>query len=678
MRFDDEITVLRGVGRQRAEAFRRLGIRTCGDLARFFPRAYEDRRRTAAVAEAPDGLPVCVRAMAVSEPATSRIRGGRTLTRLRAEDDTGGFDAVFFNQTWQRDRLSSGRTYVFFGRMRTDGGRRSMINPEVRTGEEAAREFGRLLPVYRLTEGLTRNFLLSCVRAVLDGCPAPPEPLPPGAAEARGLPGAAEALENIHFPRDERALDAARRRLAFEEFLVLTAALGRQRALRKTGTAPVLPAGDFGPFWSALPYAPTGAQRRAAAEALADMRSPAPMNRLLQGDVGSGKTAVAAALLWQVARAGGQGAFMAPTELLAEQHFHTLTGLLAPLGVTVVKLTGSLPRAGRRQTLEALADGRAQVAVGTHALLGREVAFQRLALVVTDEQHRFGVAQRAALAGKGPRPHVLVMSATPIPRTLAMILYGDLDISVLDELPPGRKPVKTYAVGEEMRPRIWNFVRRLVAGGRQVFLICPAVEPSEALPEGVKSALPCARVLREEIFPDLRVACVHGRMSARERDGVMAAFAAGETDILVATTVVEVGVDVPNAALMIVENAERFGLAQLHQLRGRVGRGEHESFCVLFCADPSETARARLDILTRTGDGFVIAREDLRLRGPGDFLGARQHGLPELPAAALTDDTRLAEDAAALAREILAEDPSLTRPEHAALRERADALLRSV
>ena len=428
------------------------------------------------------------------------------------------------------------------------------------------------------------------------------------------------------------------------------------------------------PFWAALPFAPTVAQRRAVDEALADMASGVPMSRLLQGDVGSGKTLVAAALIWQAAQNGLQAAFMAPTEILAAQHYKTLTELLEPLGVHVVRLTGSMKATEKRNVNELLQAGLAHVAVGTHALISAGVAFRDLGLVITDEQHRFGVEQRSALAGKGARPHVLVMSATPIPRTLALIIYGDLDISVLDELPPGRQKVDTFAVGEDMRARIWRFVRRLVGEGRQVFLVCPMVEENEELPPNVKSAESWARTLQREIFPDLRVACVHGKMKGRDKDAVMAAFAAGEYDILVSTTVIEVGVDVPNAALMIVENADRFGLSQLHQLRGRVGRGSHKSYCVLFSDADSPEAKARLKIMTKTNDGFKISEEDLRLRGPGDFFGSRQHGLPEMHVADLSADMRVLKDAQTEANAILAADPELALPQHRPLRERIDKL----
>ena len=410
-------------------------------------------------------------------------------------------------------------------------------------------------------------------------------------------------------------------------------------------------------------------------QALSDMTGGRAMSRLIQGDVGSGKTLVAAALIWFTWKGGYTSAFMAPTEILAEQHFSTLSSLLAPLGMHVGKLTGSMTAKEKRLAKEALKSGEFDLVVGTHALFSEDVEYTKLGLVVTDEQHRFGVNQRSALIGKGEKPHVLVMSATPIPRTLALIIYGDLDVSVIDELPPGRQKVDTFTVDESYRQRLNGFIRKLVGEGRQVFVVCPMVEENEELPVKLKSAQEHARELALT-FPELRVACVHGKMKPRDKDRIMADFVAGETDILVATTVIEVGVDVPNAALMIVENAERFGLSQLHQLRGRVGRGAHKSYCILVSDNDSEEVRARLKIMSKTNDGFQISEEDLRLRGPGDFFGSRQHGLPEMHAADLGTDVNVLQKAQEEARRLLERDPDLSLPQHAALRERVDTLFR--
>ena len=471
-------------------------------------------------------------------------------------------------------------------------------------------------------------------------------------------------------------MEIARRRLIFEELFVLACALGRIRDERVRDDGIMLNVHRTDEFWSTLPFSPTGAQRRAVDDALRDMASGGVMNRLVQGDVGSGKTLVAAALLWQVWKNGYKGAFMAPTEILAEQHLATFRTFLSPLGMRVEKLTGSMSAKEKREIKAALKNGDIDLIIGTHALFSADVEYSDLGLVVTDEQHRFGVGQRSALIGKGTKPHVLVMSATPIPRTLALIIYGDLDVSVIDELPPGRQKVDTFAVDESYRARLNGFIRRLVGEGRQVFVVCPMVEENDDLPVKLKSAEEHAEEL-SRIFPELKVACVHGKMKAKDKDAVMSAFAAGEIDILVSTTVIEVGVDVPNAALMIVENAERFGLSQLHQLRGRVGRGKHKSWCILVSDSDSEETRARLDIMTKTNDGFKISEEDLRLRGPGDFFGSRQHGLPEMHVADLGADVNVLRRAQEEAQLILAADPALNAPEHRALRDRVDQLFRN-
>ncbi len=668
---NDNIRYLKGVGEARAKAMEKLGIHTLRDLLNYFPRAYEDRRAVCAIADAPLEIPVCVRAMVASPPVASYVRRGMELLKLRAVDESGSVDITWFNQAYLRSQLETGQTYIFYGRVSEQGRRRTMTNPVFEREGKQGVVTGRILPVYRLTAGVPQKLLISAMEQALVACGSRmPDILPPALCRRLNLAQAPYAYENIHFPRDEQALEQARNRLVFEELYVLAAALAMLREKRTEEAGRSFQALPMDEFWAALPFEPTAAQRRAVDEAAGDMASGVPMNRLLQGDVGSGKTLVAAALMWLAVKNGFQAAFMAPTEILAEQHYATLSQLLEPLGVRVVKLTGSMTAVQKRQVNGLLSLGQADVAVGTHALISGGVSFFDLGLVETDEQHRFGVAQRSALAEKGQKPHMLVMSATPIPRTLALIIYGDLDISVLDELPPGRQKVDTFAVGEDMRPRIWRFVRRLVGEGRQVFIVCPMVEENEELPPSVKSAQSYAKTLQTEVFPDLRVGCVHGRMKAKEKDAVMTAFAAGELDILVATTVIEVGVDIPNAALMIVENADRFGLSQLHQLRGRVGRGQFKSYCVLFSDGETEDAKARLDIMTKTNDGFKIAEEDLRLRGPGDFFGSRQHGLPEMHLADLSADMRVLKQAQQEAQDTLARDPALEQPENIPLRER--------
>ena len=671
-----DVRYIKGIGEKKAQAFHKLGVFSLYDLISFFPRRYEDRSQYKPIAQVLDGEQVCIRAIVADTPRLIRVRRGMELVKFRAVDESGSVDITYFNQNYVKDNINRGDSLVFFGRMEISGTRRSMANPVYEQEGAEKGVTGRIVPVYRLCAGLNQRTVTQSVRQGLDLCgDALPDILPEEIREDCKLVQARYAFENIHFPADFEALELSRRRLIFEELFVLACALGRMRGQRVSEGGIVLPGSDLEEFWQTLPFSPTNAQRRAAAQAVADMVSGRVMSRLIQGDVGSGKTLVAAALIWFTWKGGYSSAFMAPTEILAEQHYATLSGMLAPLGLRVGKLTGAMSAKEKRLARAALKSGEYDLVVGTHALFSGDVEYSRLGLVVTDEQHRFGVSQRSALIGKGERPHVLVMSATPIPRTLALIIYGDLDVSVIDELPPGRQKVDTFTVDESYRQRLNGFIRKQVGEGRQVFVVCPMVEENEDLPVKLKSAQEHAKELALS-FPELKVACVHGKMKAKEKDSTMAAFAAGETDILVATTVIEVGVDVPNASLMIVENAERFGLSQLHQLRGRVGRGQHKSYCILVSDNDSEEVRARLRIMCRTNDGFRISEEDLRLRGPGDFFGSRQHGLPEMHVADLGADVNVLQKAQDQARHLLEQDPELSQPGHAPLRERVEALFR--
>lgn len=673
--FGTELRYVKGVGEARARAFGRLGVHDLAGLVSFFPRAYEDRTRLVRIAELADGDLVCVEAVVGTEPQLSRIRRGLDLLRFRAVDETGAMQLTFFNQAYLKDQFRKGESYVFYGRAQVKGRFVSMTNPVFDRLADFGRVTGRIVPVYRLTSGLSQNTVRSAVRQALDLSQGRlPDGLPDCVADEYKLCTARYAYENVHFPADMQALSLARRRLVFEELFVLACALGLLRGGREGAQGRVLRGAGLGTFTGSLPFSPTGAQLRAMREAIGDMSSGKLMNRLAQGDVGSGKTLVAAACIWYAAQSGAQSAFMAPTEILAEQHYATLTGFLEPFGIRVAKLTGSMRAAEKRAVLSGLASGEYALCVGTHALLSGGVEFRDLALVVTDEQHRFGVQQRAALAEKGLRPHILVMSATPIPRTLALMIYGELDVSLIDELPPGRQKVDTFAVDESYRARLGGFIEKLVSEGRQVFVVCPRIEEGEEAGDGLKSAEEHAEELRQQL-PGLRIACIHGKLKAREKDEIMSRFAAGETDVLVSTTVIEVGVDVPNAALMVVENAERFGLSQLHQLRGRVGRGKHKSWCILVSDAKGEEARARLSAMTHISDGFKIAEEDLRLRGPGDFFGSRQHGLPELHIADLGADMNVLKAAQDAAKRLLDSDPRLERPENKRLRSRAGELL---
>lgn len=663
---------LRGIGDKKAQAFNKLGVFSLFDLLSYFPRRYEDRSHLSHIALTLDGESVCVCALVADTPRLSRIRRGLDIVRFRAVDGSGAVDISYFNQSYMKDKFRRGESYYFYGKVQVTGSHRSMTNPIAEPEDGPRRVTGKIVPVYRLSAGISAKDISGAVEQALGQCLGSlPELLPKDLRRKLSLTPVDFAYKNIHFPADEKSLDAARRRLVFEELFVLACALGRMRGQRGRSGGIAMPEGEIEEFWRAMPFSPTGAQRRCVNEALGDMRSGAEMNRLVQGDVGSGKTLVAAALVWYTFKNGRSSAFMAPTEILAEQHFETLTKLLAPLGLRIVRLTGAMTAAEKRKTKELLALGEFDLVVGTHAILSEGVELKRLGLVVTDEQHRFGVEQRSRLVSKGEKPHVLVMSATPIPRTLALIIYGELDVSIIDELPPGRQKVDTFAVDESYRARLNGFIRKQVEQGRQVFIVCPMVEENEELPQKLKSAEEHARELAG-VFPDLSVGCIHGRLKPKDKDAVMAAFVHGDIDILVSTTVIEVGVDVPNASLIVVENAERFGLSQLHQLRGRVGRGQHKSYCVLVSDSDGEDVRRRLKIMTRTNDGFKISEEDLRLRGPGDFFGSRQHGLPELHMAELGADAQLMQQAQDEANALLAADPELEN--HPALRERVELL----
>ena len=675
LNLNTDIRYIKGIGEAKGKAFARLGVRCVGDLLSDFPRAYEDRSKVLPIARLMEGEAACVCAMITTEPELSRIRKGMELLRFRIADASGSMLVTYFNQAWMKNRLRRGDTYIFYGKVQVTGRTFAFTNPIFEPEAEMGRVTGRIMPVYRLTGGISQRDMTQAVRRVL-GEPGMtfPNALPERVERENRLCTARYAYENIHFPADMRALSLSRRRLVFEELFTLVCALSLVRGEGEVQPGIAVQPRDIAEFTATLPFTPTGAQLRAIADAAGDMTSGRLMNRLIQGDVGSGKTLVAAALIWLAAGSGLQSAFMAPTELLAEQHFATLSGFLAPFGLKVVKLTGSMGAKAKRETLAALASGEASLAVGTHALISEGVEFRRLGLVVTDEQHRFGVAQRSALAGKGERAHVLVMSATPIPRTLALIIYGDLDVSLIDELPPGRQRVDTFAVTSSYRRRLNAFIAKLVGEGRQVFVVCPAIEADSEVPMDLVSAEEHTLELRAAL-PGLRIECIHGRMKAKPRDEIMSRFASGEVDVLVSTTVIEVGVDVPNAALMIIENAERFGLSQLHQLRGRVGRGRHKSYCVLVSDAKGADARERLAALTHIHDGFKIAEEDLRLRGPGDFFGARQHGLPELHIADLGADMDVLRSAQAAAEAVMSADPGLQNQENAGIKRAARTLL---
>ena len=671
-RLSDPVTILKGVGPTRAKQFANLNIFTLRDLICHFPRGYEDRTRLVPIEKLEVDVPACFRAMVMNTPRTSHVRKGLDITKVQVADHTARLSLTFFNNRYAAEQLQYGREYIFYGAVTGDFIGYNMTNPVFEELNSQPVTTRRVLPIYPLTAGLTNSALLKAVRQALAICDPPAEILPPEVREAYGILPASRAYTAIHEPASMEEAEQAKKRLVFEEFFVFSAGLSLMRAARAEKKTVPYTNLDLRPFRAALPFTLTGAQERAIGEILEDFRRGAPMNRLIQGDVGSGKTMVAAAAIYCAAGNHKQSALMAPTEILAEQHFGSLRNLLEPLGIPVALLTGSMTPKEKRTVRDRIASGEVQAVIGTHALLTEATQFNDLGLVIADEQHRFGVGQRSRLSTKGDDPHLLVMSATPIPRTLALLMYGDLDVSVLDELPPGREAVDTFLVGESYRPRINAFIRRQVEEGHQCFVVCPAVEENEEL--GVKAATAWAETLQKTVFPDLRVALLHGQMKGAEKEAAMASFARGEADVLVATTVIEVGVDVPNATLMVIEDADRFGLSQLHQLRGRVGRGKAKSYCILTTHNRNPETLQRLKALCKTTDGFKIAEEDLKLRGPGDFFGSRQSGLPAFRVADLSFDLATLKQAQAASAHWIDANGTYDTPEAAALRERIGEL----
>ena len=656
---DTPVRYLKGVGPKTAERFEKLGIVTLADLLCHYPRRYIDFTKPYSIAEAPTDVECVVRAEVFAKPGGRILPGGRRMERITAGDDVSSLEITWFNNPYAAQKLQLGQEYYFQGIVTGGMLRRQMVNPQVRTAEQI--QAAPFEAVYPQTEGLTSSVISRCIRQLLPHAELLPDPLPPEMLQKYRLLPKAEAVRAIHCPATEEQAAAARRRLIYEELLVLQLGIGRMRSRGAATTGAPMRRADPSPFWQSLPFAPTGAQRRAVEEILNDMAGDTAMNRLLQGDVGSGKTLVAAAAIWACIRAGYQAALLAPTEILAAQHAEGLNRLLAPFGMRVALLTGGMKAAARRTTLAAIRNDEADLVVGTHAILSEGVEFARLGLAVIDEQHRFGVRQRGMLAEKAANPHLLVMSATPIPRTLGLLIYGDLDISILDELPPGRTPVKTRCITGKKRRDLYHFLDQEIGRGRQVYLVCPAIEDT---PDGGLNAVKSYyEDIAKALLPERRVGLMHGKLKPKEKAAVMEDFKAGRLDALVSTTVIEVGVDVPNASVMVIENAERYGLSALHQLRGRVGRGAAESWCFLVSDNQSENVQKRLKFLCSTTDGFAVAQYDLETRGPGDFFGSRQHGLPTLQIADLMNDTRTLHAAQAEAVAMLADDPLLEAPE---------------
>lgn len=638
--YEISIEKLNGIGEKRARLYHKLGIVSVGDLIRYYPRAYEDWSKVTDIFSAQVGELCCVRAYVDSPLVNRRVAGGKLLASTRVSDDTAFVKLVFFNNKYIDNMLRQGSEYLFFGKMTESSGVREMINP-------AFQPIGKAIPIqpiYSQVAGLNSKQIASAVRQAISMLPEKVKDTIPDDIRAKyDLVGLREALCQIHFPESSEDAAAARRRLIFEELLVLLLGLLAIKNMPDKKTGIMIEKNYTDEFTALLPFKLTGAQRSAIDDCVSDMtHGENAMNRLVQGDVGSGKTMVAAASAFVCIKNGYQAAMMAPTEILARQHFENLEKLFSGTDIRVRLLTGSMTAKQKRETLELLECGLVDLLVGTHSLISDNVIFKNLGIVITDEQHRFGVRQRADLLAKGAQPHLLVMSATPIPRTLALMIYGDLDISIINELPPGRQKVDTFLIDSSIRMRAYNFLIKNINEGRQCYIVCPAVENTDG---GLKGVEEYTAEISATVFKDYRVGVLHGKMKPADKDAVMNDFISGEIDVLVSTTVIEVGVDVPNAAIMMIENAERFGLSQLHQLRGRVGRGEHKSYCILISDAKGEDAKRRLKALCETNDGFKIADEDLKLRGPGDFFGSRQHGLPEMKIADLAENVDILREA---------------------------------
>lgn len=651
---DSSIRFIKGVGEKRAELFYSLGISDVDSLIHFYPRKYEDWTKTKTVAEVNDGDTITIKATMITPVKEHMIRRGMTLYKCRFSDGESIINVTIFNNQYLAKALRVYEDYVLFGKIEKSFTSASMSSPKIEKLDTGI----RIHPIYPATGKLTSNAIAKVIRTALDSLDEIPETLSEDIRKKYNLISLDYAVRQIHFPENENGSYDARKRLIFEELLTLQLGLLKLKSNKKSETPLKITADYTKEFSALLPYQLTGAQQRAIGECVQDMQGRYPMNRLLQGDVGSGKTAVAAGIIYTAVKNGYQSALMAPTEILAAQHFEGLSKMLKDTGVTIRLLTGSTKAKEKREIKAELIDGKIDLLIGTHAIIQNDVEFKSLGLVITDEQHRFGVKQRASLANKGHAIHTLVMSATPIPRTLGLILYGDLDISILDELPPGRQKIRTDVVDSRYNPRLYKFIRDAVDRGEQCYIICPMVEDSEEM-FNVKSAEQFAEELSQTAFKGYNLGLLHGKMKPKEKENVMKAFSNGDVQILVATTVVEVGVDVPNATIMVIENAERFGLSQLHQLRGRIGRGDKKSFCVLVSDSESENARGRLMIMKNHSDGFKIADEDLKARGPGDFFGERQHGLPALKIADMLEDIDTLHLAQDCARDILKEDYNL-------------------
>lgn len=664
---ENEITYLKGVGPKRAECYNKLGINTVFDLLNHFPRSYLDFSHPLTIEEASKNNEEAhaIKGTVVKKLPEARIKKGLSIYKAIFTDDQTDLTIVIYNSEFSFRQLEVGKEYILYGKITGNLIRHEITNPLVLPIDFP----DKIQPVYSLTEGLSQNLLRQAIHnALLAFNNEIYEPMPKKIMQKYGLCSLNYAMENIHFPKDFHSCEIAKKRLVFDELLILQLGMYILKNRTENSTGCQMQLQSLSEFYNALPFELTDCQKNAIKDCAADMCKNYPMNRLVQGDVGSGKTAVAAGAAFFAYKNGFQTAIMAPTEILATQHYQTLSEFLEPLGVKVALLTGSLTPKQKRILKEQIANGEYNVVAGTHALVQQTTEFKNLGLVITDEQHRFGVEQRQALATKGKNPHKLVMSATPIPRTLAMMIYGDLDLSILNELPKGRQPVETYAVTGKLRKRAFGFVKDRLNEGRQGYIVCPMIDENEMDLQNVKSY---AKKLSEEDFKDYKVGLLHGKLTAVEKDKIMTDFKSHKIDLLVSTTVIEVGVDVPNAVIIVIENADRFGLSQLHQLRGRVGRGKFHSYCILITDNVNEESRKRLKILSKISDGFKISEEDLKLRGPGDFFGNRQHGLPPLKIANMSSDYEVLKLVQKVADEIVSNDPKLSNPENRELKQLA-------
>ncbi len=667
------VSALSGIGNARAKLFARLGIYNVADLLLYFPRDYEDRTKIVPIFEANDSETVCIKATVFSAVSERRINKSLSLYNVDLVDESGKITATWFNNKYIKNSIVKGDSYTFYGKIKKMGSKKFIENPIFEKIDTKQLVTGKIVPIYPLTADLAQKTVQKAIASALEMCPSFKETLPRSLIEKYNLLGFDEAVRTIHFPSDFDSYSRARRRLVFDELLTLSLALSKIKT-SKTNTLQKahIDTSYTKEFVDSLPFSLTNAQKKVIDEICDDLSRSVSMNRLVQGDVGSGKTVVAAAAMYACAKSGYQSALMVPTEVLAKQHYENFKKMMDCHTINVCLLVGSMSAKEKRQAYEDIKSGYADIIIGTHAMIQEGVIYKSLALVITDEQHRFGVIHRDSIAQKGDNPHVLVMSATPIPRTLALILYGDLDISIIDELPPGRKNVLTYCVDEKMRERIFAFIKKHVLNGRQIYIVCPLIEETEN--SDLKNVIDYADMLRTKIFPEFRCALLHGKLKSDEKENIMTHFKAGEIDILISTTVIEVGVDVANANVMIVENAERFGVSQLHQLRGRVGRGAEQSYCILFNQGEGEIAKKRMQIMCSSNDGFYISEQDLRLRGPGDFFGTKQHGLPTMRIANLFNDMDILKEVQKAVSELFDSTLHLTNEETNALEKKISLL----